>query len=237
MRYKQTAIGVAWSVIRPLLTMLVFTGIFHGAAHLPSNGVPYQVMVFAGMLPWQFFANALSESSNSLVSNANMITKVYFPRLIVPTSTSLAALVDFAITICLMFILMAFYHTPFSPRLILIIPLVVVTFLASLGPGLLLSALNVKYRDFRYIIPFITQFGLYVSPVGWVSSVIPQKWQLLYSLNPLVAVIDGFRWCIFGSHFPIRLESFSISLAMNIALLCLGVWYFRRMERGFADYI
>ena len=238
-RYKQTAIGVAWSVIRPLLTMLVFTGIFHGAAHFksPVPGVPYQVLVFAGMLPWQFFANALSESSNSLVTNANMISKVYFPRLIVPTATNLAALVDFGITLGLMFLLMAFYHTPFRPQLLLLAPLVVITFVSSLGPGLLLSALNVKYRDFRYIIPFITQFGLYISPVGFLSSKIPLNWQLLYSLNPMVAIIDGFRWCILGNRFTIRPESFCISLAMNLLLVIVGLWYFRKTERGFADYI
>ena len=190
-RYKQTVIGVAWALLRPFLTMVVFTVVFGKIAGLPSGGVPYPILVFAGMLPWQFFSNALSESSGSLVSNANLISKVYFPRLIVPAGAVIVGFVDFLISFVIMAALMVWYG--FLPGMqILTLPLwILLAFLAAIGPGLFITALNVKYRDFRYVIPFVVQFGLYVSPVGFRSDVVPEQWRLLYSLNPMVGVIDG----------------------------------------------
>ena len=237
-RYKQTVIGVAWALIRPVITMIVFTVIFGRVAKLPSEGsAPYALMVFAGMLPWSFFSTALAEASNSLIGNANLISKVYFPRLIVPAATVVVAFVDFLVSFSILVILMIWYR--FLPGLqILLLPLfVVLAFLGSLGPGLWITALNVKYRDFRYIIPFIVQFGLYISPVGFSSSVVPERWRLLYSLNPMVGVIDGFRWCILGGNTPIDWRAFSLSLVVTAFFLWLGIRQFRKMERSFADLI
>jgi lipopolysaccharide transport system permease protein len=237
-RYKQTVIGVAWALIRPFLTMLVFTIIFGKVAKLPTDGaVPYGLMVFTAMLPWTFFATALAEASNSLVSNSNLISKVYFPRLIVPTATVVVAFVDFLISFTLLVSMMIYYR--FVPNWnILFLPLfVLLAFLASLGPSLWMTALNVKYRDFRYIIPFIVQFGLYVSPVGFSSSIIPEKWRLLYSLNPVVGVIDGFRWCLLGGQSPLNFSTLGMSIAVTIFFLWLGIRKFRKMEKSFADLI
>jgi len=236
-RYKQTVIGVAWSVIRPVLTMIVFTVIFGKLAKFPSGNAPYAILVYAAMLPWQFFANALSESSNSLISNANMISKVYFPRLIVPCSAVIVSLVDFLISFVVLIVLMAWYQ--FMPGWgILMLPIfLAMALLASLGFSLWLSALNVKYRDFRYIVPFIVQFGLYVSPVGFSSNVVPEKWRLLYSLNPMVGVIDGFRWAILGGDAQIYWPGFLLSLGLTLLILYGGVRYFRKTERIFADII
>src|SRR5437867_2027009 len=208
-RYKQTIIGVAWAVIRPFLTMVVFTVIFGRIAGLPSNGIPYALMVFAAMLPWSLFSSALGEASNSLIGNERLISKVYFPRLIIPTATVVTAFVDFVISFLILLGLFAYYR--FAPGWnILFLPLfVLLALLASLGPGLWITALNVKYRDFRYIIPFVVQFGLYISPVGFSTNVIPDEWRLLYSLNPLVGVIDGFRWCILEGRSPIYWPSFA----------------------------
>jgi lipopolysaccharide transport system permease protein len=238
-RYKQTVLGVLWSVIRPLLTMIVFTIIFSKIAKLPTEGTaPYALLVYAAMLPWQFFSTALNESSNSLVSNSNLISKVYFPRLIVPASAVISSFVDFLISFVILFIIMAWYR--FMPPLqILFLPLMLVyVFLVSFSLGLFLTAANVRYRDFRYIIPFIIQFGLYVSPVGFSSSVIPQKWQLLYELNPMVGVIDGFRWCVIGGPFTNALmQSMGISMAFTVIVLFLSIRYFRKVEKSFADII
>lgn len=237
-RYKQTIIGVAWAVIRPFLTMVVFTVIFGKVAKLPSEGTaPYALLVFAGMLPWTFFSTALAEASNSLIGNANLISKVYFPRLIVPTATVVVALVDFLISFTVLAAMMVWYQ--FLPGWqILLLPLfILLAFLASLGPGLWITALNVKYRDFRYIIPFLVQFGLYVSPVGFSSSVIPEKWRLLYSLNPMVGVIDGFRWCLLRGESPIYWPGFYMSLGVTAFFLWLGIRQFRKMEKTFADLI
>ena len=236
-RYKQTVIGVAWALIRPFLTMVVFTVIFGKIAGLPSGGVPYPILVFAGMLPWQFFSNALSESSGSLVSNANLISKVYFPRLIVPAGAVIVGFVDFLISFVIMAALMVWYG--FLPGMqILTLPLwILLAFLAAIGPGLFITALNVKYRDFRYVIPFVVQFGLYVSPVGFRSDVVPEQWRLLYSLNPMVGVIDGFRWAICGGEFAIYWPGFAASLAITVFFLWFGVRYFRKTERTFADVI
>lgn len=236
-RYKQTVIGVAWSVIRPVLTMIVFTVIFGKLAKFPSGNAPYAILVYAAMLPWQFFANALSESSNSLISNSNMISKVYFPRLIVPCSAVVVSLVDFLISFVVLAVLMAWYRFVPDWRIVTVPLFLLLALLASLGFSLWLSALNVKYRDFRYIVPFIVQFGLYVSPVGFSSSVVPEKWRLLYSLNPMVGVIDGFRWAILGSDAQIYWPGFLLSTALTLLILYGGVKYFRKTERIFADII
>lgn len=236
-RYKQTVIGVAWAVIRPFLTMVVFTVIFGRVAKLPSEGdAPYALMVFAGMLPWTFFSTALAEASNSLVTNANLISKVYFPRLIVPTATVVVAFVDFLISFSLLLVMMVWYQFLPSWRMVLLPAFVALAFVASLGPSLWITSLNVKYRDFRYIIPFIVQFGLYVSPVGFSSSVIPEEWRLWYSLNPVVGVIDGFRWSILGES-ALYWPGFAASLAVTAAFLWFGVRQFRKMEKSFADLI
>ncbi|BAY66052.1 ABC-2 type transporter [Calothrix brevissima NIES-22] len=236
-RYKQTFIGMAWALIRPFLTMVVFTVVFGNLAKLPSEGAPYPILVFAAMLPWQFFSNALGECSNSLISNANLISKVYFPRLIVPISAVTVSFVDFMISGIILLGLMAWYNFVPSWR-ILTLPLFIgIAFAASMGAGLWLAALNVEYRDFRYIVPFIMQFGLYISPVGFSSSVVPEKWRLLYSLNPMVGVIDGFRWAIIGGNSKIYLPGFILSMGLVTCLLVSGIWYFRKMERTFADVI
>jgi lipopolysaccharide transport system permease protein len=235
-RYKQTAIGVAWAVIRPLLTMLIFTFVFGRLAKLPSEAAPYPIMVFAGMLPWFLFATILSEGSNSLVANANLVGKVYFPRILLPASSALAALVDFGINLVILFVMMAFYGFVPSWHLIFLPVFVALAVLASLGPVFFIAALNVKYRDFRYIIPFIVQFGLYISPVGFETSVIPEKWRFYFGANPMVGVIDGFRWCILGKN-NFDLARFLLSIAVITAFLWLGVAYFRRTERSFADLI
>lgn len=236
-RYKQTVIGIAWSVLRPLLTMIVFTLVFGKLAKLPSEGVPYPIMVYAAMLPWQFFSNSLSEASNSLIDNANMLTKIYFPRLVVPASSVIVSLVDFLISFCILALLMAWYG--FAPGLrILTLPLfLLLAFAASFGFSLWLAALNVKYRDFRYVIPFIVQFGLYVSPVGFTSSIVPDKWRLLYSLNPMVGVIDGFRWAILGGGTQIYWPGFLLSTALTAVIFVLGFRYFRKTERVLSDII
>jgi lipopolysaccharide transport system permease protein len=237
-RYKQTVIGVLWALIRPFLTMLVFTVIFGRIAKLPSDGAsPYALMVFAGMLPWTFFATGLSEASNSLINNANLISKVYFPRLIVPTAAVVVAFVDFLISFCIMIVLMAWYRFWPDWRIIVLPAFALLAFLASIGPALWITSLNVKYRDFRYIIPFIVQFGLYVSPVGFSSSVVPAQWRLLYSLNPMVGVIDGFRWCMLGGQSGLFLPGLVASVCVTAFFLWFGVHQFRKTERSFADLI
>ena len=235
-RYKQTVIGVAWSVIRPVLSMIVFTVIFGKLAKLPSGGVPYPILVFSAMLPWQFFASALTQSSNSLVGNAQMISKIYFPRLAIPASAIVVSFVDFLISFVILILLMIWYR--FAPSWnMLVLPLFMVLAIgAAMGAGLWLASLTVKYRDFRFIVPFIVQFGLYVSPVGFSSDIIPDQWRLLYSLNPMVGVIDGFRWAILGST-QLYWPGFVLSVLFVILLLASGLWYFRKTERTFADVI
>lgn len=237
-RYKQTVIGIAWALVRPFLTMVVFTIVFGALAKLPSEGTtPYALLVLAGMLPWTFFSTALADASNSLVANSNLISKVYFPRLIVPAATVVVAFVDFLIGFSMVALVMLWYQ--FMPGWqILFLPLfILLAFLASLGPGLWITSLNVKYRDFRYIIPFLVQFGLYVSPVGFSSNVIPEKWRLLYSLNPIVGVIDGFRWCLLGGQSAIHWQGLAISLAVVVFFLWFGIRQFRKMENSFADLV
>ena len=235
-RYKQTVVGLAWALLRPLLTMIIFSVIFGRVAKLPSDGVPYPLFVFAAMLPWQFFANSLSEASNSLVSNERLITKVYFPRMIVPASSVIVSMMDFLVSFLILLAMFAYYQFVPSWRLLALPALLGLTFLAALGPGLLITALNVQYRDFRYVIPFIVQFGLYVSPVGFSSAVVPEKWRLLYSLNPMVGVIDTFRWAICGVG-TVSVPNVAVSLAVTVLLLWAGIRYFRRMEQSFADVI
>lgn len=238
-RYKQTTLGILWAIIRPLLTMLIFTFVFGKVAQMETHSVvPYSIIVFAGLLPWQFFSNALTESSNSLIGNEKLITKVYFPRLIIPASSVITSFIDFLISFVILLILFAVYgYMP--PAQIFYMPLLwVMVFFASMGPGLWLTAMNVKYRDFRYIIPFIVQFGLFVSPVGYSSDQIPHQWQWVYSLNPMVGVIDGFRWCIVKDapnpflHYP-----FYISLGVILFFVWLSIFQFRKMEKNFADLI
>ncbi len=236
-RYKQTVIGVAWSIIRPILTMVVFTIIFGKIANLPSENAPYAVLVFVALLPWQFFANALQESSNSLISNANMISKIYFPRIIMPVSSMIVALVDFFISFVLLAIIMIFYKFAPSWKIVFMPLFLFLAILVSAGAGLLISALNVRYRDFRYIVPFIIQFGLYVSPVGFSSDTIPGKWRLIYSINPMVGVIDGFRWSIIGKGVEFYMPGFIISIVLTIILFVVAIIYFRKTEKTFADRI
>jgi lipopolysaccharide transport system permease protein len=246
-RYKQTVIGVAWAVIRPFLTTIVFTVVFSKVAKLPApDGVPYALLVMAAMLPWQFFSTSMSEASNSLIGNANLISKIYFPRLVVPAGAVITSFVDFLITLGLMGVLMLWYGFAPDLKIFLLPAFMILAFGASFGIGLWLCALNVEYRDFRYIVPFIVQFGLFISPVGFSSTRVPEIWQwhghdiparLLYSLNPMVGVIDGFRWCLLRGESPFQLSAFVISVFVVFALCASGIWYFRKMERTFADVI
>jgi lipopolysaccharide transport system permease protein len=237
-RYKQTVIGAAWALIRPFLTMVVFTVIFGKLANLPSDGTaPYSLMVFAGMLPWSFFATAVGDASNSLLHNANLISKVYFPRLIIPIAVVMVAFVDFLISFAILAALMVWYQFMPGWQILLLPALVSVAFITSFGIGVWITALNVKYRDFRYVVPFIVQLGLYVSPVGFSSNIIPQQWRLVYSLNPMVGVIDGFRWCILGAESQLYWPGFWLSLIIAGFFLWLGIRRFRKMEKSFADLI
>jgi lipopolysaccharide transport system permease protein len=237
-RYKQTVIGVAWAIVRPFVTMVIFTIVFGRLAGLPSeSAAPYPVMVFAGMLPWFLFSSILTGASSSILGNSNLIGKVYFPRIIIPASSAVTALVDFGISFVMLAVLMTWYAFVPSWRLLLLPGFVILGVLASLGPALLIATLNVKYRDFQYITPFIVQLGLYVSPVGFSSTVVPEQWRLWYSLNPVVGVIDGFRWCILGGESTLYLPGFLLSLGVVALFLWVGVAYFRRTERTFADLI
>lgn len=242
-RYKQTVVGVAWSLARPLLTMLVLTFIFERISKLsagqkmPGQEIPYSILVFCGILPWQFFASALSESGNSLVSNANLISKIYFPRLVVPASSIITSFVDFLISAAFLAILMIF-HQYLPPARIAFLPLFILLALAaSFGAGLWIAALMVEYRDFKIIVPFLVQFGFYLSPVGYQSSIVPESYRMLYSMNPVVGVIDGFRWCILGGDHVLYLPALGYSVAGVVLLVSTGIWYFRRTERTFADVI
>ena len=237
-RYKQTLIGVAWAVLRPFLTMVVFTVVFGKLAKLPSDGhTPYALMVFAGMLPWYLFSSALGGAADSLVGNANLIGKVYFPRIIIPAATVVTALIDFLISLVILIAVMLWYRFAPGWQILLLPFFVILAVLASLGAGLWITELNVKYRDFRYVIPFILQFGLYVSPVGFSSGIVPEKWRLLYSLNPMVGVIDGFRWCILGGASPLYGPGFGFSLVVVVFFLWLGIRRFRSTEKTLADLI
>jgi lipopolysaccharide transport system permease protein len=236
-RYKQTFVGVSWSLIRPLLTMFVLTFVFGKLGKMPSSGAPYSLLVFCGLLPWQFFSTAITESGSSLISNSNLISKIYFPRLIIVVSSVITSFVDFLISAAFLAVMMVWYHrTP--PLAILFLPFfILLVFGASLGLGLWIAALMVKYRDFRFIVPFIAQFGLYISPVGFQSSIVPERYQFLYSLNPMVGIIDGCRWCLLGAQSGIHGPAVAIATVEVAVLVASGVWYFRKTEQSFADVI
>jgi len=236
-RYKQTVIGIAWAVIQPILVMIVFTVIFGRLAKLPSNGIPYPVLTFLGVLPWNFFSNALTQSSNSLLSNSAMISKIYVPRLIIPTSAVISGIIDLGISFLILVGLMVFYNVIPSSTVFFLPLFVLFAVVTSLGIGLWFSALNVEYRDVKYVVPFIVRMGLYISPVGFLSSVVPEKYQFLYSLNPMVGVIDGFRWCLLGGKVTPYWAGFWLSACLAVILLICGMFYFKRMERTFADVI
>jgi lipopolysaccharide transport system permease protein len=236
-RYKQTVVGAAWSLIRPFLTMIVLTVVFGRLGKMPSGGIPYPLLVFCGVLPWQFFSSALSESGNSLVGNSNLISKIYFPRLVMPASSVITSFVDFLISALFLVGLMVWFRFV-PPATVAFLPFfVLLAFAASLGAGLWIAALMVEYRDFRIIVPFIVQFGLYISPVGFQSSIVPAKYRLIYALNPMVGVIDGFRWCLLGGQQVISWSGLAVSTMGIVVLLFSGVWYFRKTEQFFADII
>jgi len=236
-RYKQTVIGIVWALARPLLTMIVFTLVFSKLAKLPSSGVPYPILVFAALLPWQFFASAFSGAGDSLISNAGMISKVYFPRLVIPASAVIVSLVDFLISGIILVGLMIWYGFAPNLRMLTLPVFIFIAFAAAMGAGLWIAALNVKYRDFRIIVPFVVQFGLYISPVGFSSSIVPEQWRLLYSINPMVGVIDGFRWAILGGNTQLYWPGFLLSLSLVLVILVTGIVHFRKTEKTFADVI
>jgi homopolymeric O-antigen transport system permease protein len=235
-RYKQTVIGVAWALLRPALTMLVFVAFGRLVGGVP-NGVPAPVWVFAAVMPWQFFSTALTDSSNSLIGNANLISKVYFPRIIVPAAAIVTALVEFLITLSMLALLMAWYGVAPGWQLVLLPVFIILVFSLSFGLGLLFAAFNVEYRDFRHIVPFIVQFGLFVSPIAYTASNLPARWRTAFALNPMVGIIDGFRWCLLQGYPPLEVRAAGLSIAVTVSFVLLGTWYFRRMERGFADVI
>lgn len=237
-QYKQTIIGAAWAVIRPALTMTIFTVVFGRVAGLPSEGtVPYPLLVMGGMLPWFLISTILTNGSGSLIQNSNLISKVYFPRLIVPVASSMVALVDFGLSLLLLFAMMVWFQFMPDWHLIFLPLFVVMALLAALGPALIMAALNVNYRDFRFIIPFAVQFGLYLSPVGFSSSVVPEQWRLIYALNPVVGVIDGFRWSLLGGQTQFDPATLLISLVVIAVFMLLGIKVFRKTERSFADLV
>lgn len=236
-RYKQTAMGIGWALIRPLLAIVVFTVVFGKLAKLPSDGVPYPLLVAVAMLPWQFFAGGLNEASNSLINNVSLISKVYFPRIIVPASAVIVSLVDLLISSVIVIGLLAWYGVMPGARILTLPLFVLLGFGAAIGSGLWFAALNVKYRDFRYIVPFVLQLGLYVSPVGFSSGIVPERLRLVYSLNPMVGVIDGVRWSLLGDSTPMYWPGLALAVALTAALLAAGIWFFRRTEKSFADVI
>ncbi|WP_422035480.1 ABC transporter permease [Reyranella sp.] len=237
-RYKQTVIGVAWAFVRPFMTMIVFTVVFGQLAKLPTEGnAPYAILVFAGLLPWTLATSILTDASNSVLTNSQLVSKVYFPRIIIPLSTVMVALVDFGVSLFILAGVMAWYGMMPDWHILLLPVFVVLALLVALGPALWAAATIVKYRDFRFVIPFVVQIGLYVSPVGFSAKVVPPEWQLLYSMNPMVGVIDGFRWAILGGASPLHLPGFAVSMMVAAGMLWLGIHTFRRTERGFADLI
>lgn len=244
-RYKQTVIGILWSVLQPLISIVVFTVVFNKLGKFPSEGgVPYAIMVCAGMLPWQFFSSSFSSCANSLIANSNLLSKVYFPRLIVPASTIIVTLIDFLISFLILIGLFVWYGFLPDSKIFMLPLFLILAIITAMGAGLFIAALNVKFRDFKYIVPFIIQFGIYISPVGYSSSAmvynnpdIPELLKNIYPLNPMVGVIDGFRWCILGGESQLHLHSLIASIVISILFLILGVWYFRKMEKSFADVI
>jgi lipopolysaccharide transport system permease protein len=235
-RYKQTVIGIAWALLRPAITMLVFVAFGRLVGGVP-NEVPAPVWVFAAVMPWQFFSTAVTESSNSLINNSNLISKVYFPRVLVPAAAVATALVEFLITLSMLAFLMSWYGITPGWQLALLPAFVALVFGFSVGLGLLFSALNVEYRDFRFVVPFMVQFGLFVSPIAYTTANVPDRWRLAFLLNPMVGIIDGFRWCLLRGYPPLDVRAAAIAVVVTSSFLLLGLWYFRRMERGFADVI
>jgi len=235
-RYKQTAIGVAWVLIRPALTMLVFVA-FRQMVGAPRSAVPEPILVLAAVLPWQFFSTALADASGSLIGNASLLSKVYFPRLIIPGAAVVTAIVDFGVTLLLLALLMTWYGVAVSPQVVLLPVFVALSMALSLGTGLFLAALNVQYRDFRYVVPFLIQMGLFVSPIAFTTDAVPERWRTLYALNPMVGIIDGFRWSILGDRVAVDPFAIAVSTAITMVSMATGLWYFRRMERRFADVI
>lgn len=236
-RYKQTIVGIAWAVLRPLLTLFILVFVFQTIAGMESGDTPYPILVLCGMLPWQFFATALSQSGQSLVSNAGMVSKVYFPRLILPASSVITSLVDFLITAVLLGLLMVYYQYVPGVEVLLVPFFILLAFFTAFGAGVWISALMVRYRDFRIIVPFIVQFGLYISPVGYVTAEVPQNRQTLFAMNPMVGVIDGFRWAILGGEHQLNPQGLVISVILVLIVCYTGIWFFRRTERTFADVI
>ena len=234
-RYKQTALGAAWAVIQPLFMMLVFSLFFGRLAKIPSDGIPYPIFTFCALLPWQLFAHALTESSNSLVANERLITKVYFPRLVVPMSAVLGGLVDFAVAFVILLVMMFYYGIVPTWAVLTLPAFILLAVMTALGVGLWLSALNVKYRDVRYTINFLIQFWLFATPVAYPSSLVPERWRALYGLNPMAGVVDGFRWALLGKQPPGAM--LAVSVGVVIAILIGGLYYFRRMESNFADIV
>lgn len=235
-RYKQTALGATWAILQPVMTMILFSVIFGNLAKLPSDGFPYPIFTFSALLPWQLFAFALSQSSNSLVGNQNLVSKVYFPRLVVPFSSVLAGVLDFAIAFTVLIGLMIFYGITLTPAIFLLPLFLLFAITSALAVGLWLSALNVKYRDIRYVVPFLTMFWMYATPIAYSSSLIPEKWLWLYSLNPMTGVVEGFRWALLGKS-SLDMVSLSISAIVVVLLFIGGLFYFKRMESSFADLI
>ena len=236
-RYKQTAIGVLWAVIRPLMTVAIFTIVFGRLARVPSGNLPYSVLALSGLLPWQLFATAFGESSGSVVANSQLVSKVYFPRLIMPISAVVTALVDFLITLAMLVALIAWYRVPVSANILWLPLFLLLCLITALGCGIWFAALFVRYRDVRHLTPFILQMGLYISPVGFPTSIVPEKWRFLYSLNPMVGVIEGFRWSLFGEHNLVSQPALALSVALSLLILLTGAYYFRNTERLFADII
>lgn len=235
-RYKQAALGIAWAVIQPLMAMVVFSIFFGRLARMPSDGLPYPVFAYAGLLPWQLFAHAMTESSNSLVGSQHLITKVYFPRLVIPMAAVLAGLVDFAIALVILFVMMAGFRVAPGPGLIALPAFLLLAVASALAVGLWLSALNVRYRDIRHIVPFLTQLGLFVTPVVYPSTLVPEPWRWVYGLNPMAGVVEGFRWALLGSGDGPS-PMLAVSVGVVAVLLISGLWYFRRAERTFADLV
>lgn len=237
-RYKQTIIGVLWAVVRPLATMMVFVFVFGKLAKLPTEeSAPYPLLVLAAMLPWQLFSSIFSDASGSLVSNSAMVSKIYFPRIVVPAATVVTNLVDFMISLCIFFAMLVFYDVAVTVNLIFLPIFLAMVCCAALGAGLWFASLNVKYRDFRYVIPFIVQFGLYLSPVGYSVEIVPEQWSSIYALNPMVGVIGGFRWALLGQAAPPDATMLGLAAAVSLILLFSGIAYFRKTERQFADVI
>jgi len=235
-RYKQTIVGLLWTILRPLATMAVFTVVFGKIAKLPSDaGVPYVLMVFAGMLPWQFISGTITTGSDALVGNQGLISKVYFPRIIIPTARIIMALVELLINSVIFTLLMVWFRQVPSWQIVFLPLFLLMAILLALGATYFISSLNVKYRDFQFVVPFVVQFGLYVSPIGFSSAVVPEKWRLAYACNPVVGIVDGVRWCLFNS--PLMPESVISAAVVSVVFFLFGIWFFRKMESEFADFI